>query len=166
MLILCSGCTPEQAQAIIKLRPFSTVDDLNTKLGQGRKRAGPAGISPTMFINSTAIFEGYGTVDSVLEDCEKIGASLRHTIASWSNDAPVSATQANQMAPLPSENAEDGVLTLTTFAPLKDKKIKGYLDTQPTWSAGEVAGGAHGSYRDGANGIRFTISPSSQISTS
>ncbi|KAI0769720.1 SNF2 family N-terminal domain-containing protein [Trametes elegans] len=78
-----TGCTPIQAKKIIELRPFKSVEDLTAKLGQGKKKAGPAGISPRMFEDSAAIFEGYGKVDSILADCEDIGAELRKEISSW-----------------------------------------------------------------------------------
>lgn len=81
------GCTSEQADKIISLRPFVSVDDVNVKLGQGRKKAGPAGISPRLFEDCQRVLGGYGAVDSVLEKCERIGASLRAAIASWSVDS-------------------------------------------------------------------------------
>ncbi|KAI6040356.1 SNF2 family N-terminal domain-containing protein [Pisolithus marmoratus] len=71
-----TGCTPEQAGVIVSLRPFRSVDDLIVKLGQGKKKAGPAGISPRIFEDCQTVLSGYGTVDNVLEKCERIGASL------------------------------------------------------------------------------------------
>ena len=69
MLIgLAVGCTPEQANKIIELRPFTSVDDLNAKLGQGRKKAGPAGISPRMFEDSetvSACHQSYSQRESI-----------------------------------------------------------------------------------------------------
>ena len=72
-----TGCSPAQAEKIIELRPFVSIEDINTKLGQGKKKAGPAGISPRMFEDSATIFKGYGKVDSILQDCEGIGAELK-----------------------------------------------------------------------------------------
>lgn len=80
------GCSPEQAEKIASLRPFVSVDDVNTKLGQGRKKAGPAGVSPRLFEDCQRVLGGYGAVDSVLEKCERIGAGLRTAIASWTAD--------------------------------------------------------------------------------
>ncbi|KAG8213895.1 snf2 family dna-dependent atpase [Butyriboletus roseoflavus] len=82
-----TGCSSEQADKMISLRPFVSVDDVNVKLGQGRKKAGPAGISPRLFEDCQRVLGGYGAVDNVLEKCERIGASLRAAIASWSADS-------------------------------------------------------------------------------
>ncbi|KAF8554163.1 hypothetical protein OG21DRAFT_1497199 [Imleria badia] len=82
-----TGCSLEQADKIVSLRPFISVDDVIVKLGQGRKKAGPAGISPRLFEDCQRVLGGYGAVDSVLEKCERIGASLRAAIASWSSDS-------------------------------------------------------------------------------
>jgi SWI/SNF-related matrix-associated actin-dependent regulator of chromatin subfamily A containing DEAD/H box 1 len=125
------------------MRPFDSVDDLNTKLGQGKKKAGPAGISPRMFEDCTMIFEGYGKVDSILEDCERIGSTLRMAIASWTeavqgkakgasvpNDTPIN---------IPIEgDAEDGALSLVSITPPKAQKPKDYLVAQPTLLANDV----------------------------
>lgn len=79
-----TGCTPEQARKVISLRPFSSVDDVETRLRQGKKKAGPAGISPRMFRDCVEILEGYGTVDQILLDCERIGTDIRRVISAWS----------------------------------------------------------------------------------
>lgn len=122
----------EQAKAIINLRPFESTADLNIKLGQGKKKAGPGGISPRMIEECTEIFAGYGTVDTVLEDCEKIGAGLRKTIASWSAPpAAVSKGKGKEGTPL-GDIAEDGALSLRSFAFMKNQKAKDYLTTQPS----------------------------------
>lgn len=108
------GCTSDQAQAIISLRPFTSGDDIRSKLGQGKKKA--TGISPRMFEECTEMFKGYGSVDNVLEDCERIGCSLRAVIDSWN----------------PSEDAqpsEDGTLSLLSLGSLKSQK--NYLSSQP-----------------------------------
>lgn len=84
---LSSGCSSEQADKIVSLRPFISVDDINVRLGQGRKKAGPAGISPRLFEDCQRVLGGYDAVDSVLEKCERIGESLRTAIASWSADS-------------------------------------------------------------------------------
>ncbi|KAJ7579101.1 SNF2 family N-terminal domain-containing protein [Mycena floridula] len=124
-----TGCSVEQAKTIISLRPFESIDDLNTKLGQGKKKAGPAGISPRMFLDSTGIFEGYGTVDRILEDCEDIGAELRTAIASWS---AIDEVKAKSDIAIPKDELDDGALSLRTIAPLKDPQSKGFIDKQPS----------------------------------
>ncbi|KAL0577316.1 DNA-dependent ATPase fun30 [Marasmius crinis-equi] len=110
-----TGCTSDQAQTIVSQRPFRSVDDLNERLGQGKKKAGPAGISPRMFEDCIDIFNGYDIVDTVLEDCEQIGAELRSSIASWSTG---------------SSEVEDGALSLRDLKK-GQAKGKGYMDRQP-----------------------------------
>ena len=123
------GCTREQAETIISFRPFQSTDDIRNKLGQGRKKAGPNGISPRMFEDCTAILKGYGSVDNVLEDCEQIGASLRTTISSWNLDGDGT----NSL-----ENAEDGALSLLSLGSLKHHKAQKYLTNQPTMLSDNV----------------------------
>ncbi|KAK7053332.1 DNA-dependent ATPase fun30 [Paramarasmius palmivorus] len=123
------GCTLEQANAIIGLRPFKDMEDLNARLGQGKKKAGPSGISPRMFEDATDIFRGYSVVDSVLEDCENIGAKLRSSIEKWTTHSSSKQNTGNE---------EEGALSLRSLAPLKDKKLKGYLVQQPASIASGV----------------------------
>ncbi|KAJ7178482.1 SNF2 family N-terminal domain-containing protein [Mycena crocata] len=120
-----TGCTPEQAAAIIEFRVFESIEDLQTKLKQGKKRAGPAGISPKMFDDCTKIFQGYGSVDSILEDCEQIGNTLRVSIASWT-----SADVKEIEGALP-DQVEDGALSLRHIKPPPNKRPKDYLVSQP-----------------------------------
>ncbi|OCH88857.1 hypothetical protein OBBRIDRAFT_757376 [Obba rivulosa] len=132
-----TGCSPEQAKKIIELRPFSSVSDLNAKLGQGRKKAGPAGISPRMFEDCAAIFEGYGRVDNILEDCEQIGAELRAEIASWTRGkskgkAREGSTASSRGTPEGGDILEDGALSIRSQAILNNEKPKYYMTTQPS----------------------------------
>ncbi|PCH43660.1 hypothetical protein WOLCODRAFT_75036 [Wolfiporia cocos MD-104 SS10] len=125
-----TGCTVAQAKKIIELRPFSSVDDLKSRLGQGRKKAGPAGISPKMFEDAAAIFEGYWKVDSILEKCEKTGTELKAEILSWTNGDKAEGTSSDRSTPLPSDpNA--GALSLTSQAVRADGKPSYYLTSQP-----------------------------------
>jgi SWI/SNF-related matrix-associated actin-dependent regulator 1 of chromatin subfamily A len=70
-----------------------------------------------MFEECTEMFKGYGSVDNVLEDCERIGSSLRATIDSWN---PTKDSQAT----------EDGAVSLLSLGPLKEQK--NYLTFQPS----------------------------------
>ncbi|KAI0743919.1 SNF2 family N-terminal domain-containing protein [Daedaleopsis nitida] len=124
-----TGCSPEQAKKIIELRPFTSVEDLNTKLGQGKKKAGPAGISPRMFEDSATIFQGYGKVDSILESCEGIGTELKKEIASWNHGKSNAQTKGKQRDdPVATD---DGALALTQLSPATHKP-KYYMTTQPS----------------------------------
>jgi SWI/SNF-related matrix-associated actin-dependent regulator 1 of chromatin subfamily A len=135
-LRICSlGCSLTQASIIIEQRPFVSVEDLNTKLRQGKKKAGPHGISPRMVEDCVAMFEGYGAVDDILEDCERIGATLRRAIASWASTADPSKDQTESTS---LGNSEDGALSLLSLAPLKEQKAKDYLVTQPALLADDV----------------------------
>ncbi|KAI0819976.1 SNF2 family N-terminal domain-containing protein [Trametes gibbosa] len=126
-----TGCSPEQAKKIIELRPFQSVEDLNAKLGQGKKKAGPAGISPRMFEDSAAIFEGYGKVDSILEDCEGIGAELRKEIASWTTaKSKGKARDVPDASRASSVSVDDGAINFTHLE-LPDHKPKYFMTTQP-----------------------------------
>jgi SWI/SNF-related matrix-associated actin-dependent regulator of chromatin subfamily A containing DEAD/H box 1 len=142
--MLSQGCTPEQAKAIIELRPFDSVLDLNNKLGQGKKKAGPSGISPRIFEDCIAIFSGYGEVDSILEDCEHIGASLRVAIDSWTDVkegkgkvGDISNGIRDTTASLGGD-IEDGALSLVSVPVSKDSKPKDYLVTQPSLLSEDV----------------------------
>lgn len=128
-----TGCTVEQANAIIKLRPFKSVEDLNVKLGQGRKKAGPAGISPRLFEDCIEIFKGYGAVDSILEECENIGSNLRLSIASWSTPSS-SAKGKGKADPLTtfSDDVQDGSISLRTITNIRPQKSQDHLTQQPS----------------------------------
>ncbi|KAH7927144.1 hypothetical protein BV22DRAFT_1193850 [Leucogyrophana mollusca] len=126
-----TGCTPEQADKIIELRPFSSASDLSAKLSQGKKKAGPAGISPRIFEDCKAILDGYSTVDNVLEECERIGASLRLSIATWTTDGSSSKGKGKEDALSAIGDVEEGALSLRSLNIVKNSTSKDYLSTQP-----------------------------------
>ncbi|KAG5639390.1 hypothetical protein H0H81_002922 [Sphagnurus paluster] len=124
------GCTPAQADTIIQFRPFQSIEDLNTKLGQGKKKAGPGGISPRMFEECANIFKEYGVVDNILEDCERIGASLRAIISTWTTIPVTEKGKKKQGTSTPS-SSDEAALSLVALGPIKNQKAKDYLVTQP-----------------------------------
>ncbi|THG99947.1 hypothetical protein EW026_g2522 [Hermanssonia centrifuga] len=128
-----TGCSMEQASKIIEFRPFSSVSDLNTRLGQGRKKAGPAGISSRMFEDCTSIFEGYGTVDNILAKCETIGSRLKAEIATWTGGATREGKQKEKVSSIPGtpDLGEDGALSLRSQAALALRKPDYYISAQP-----------------------------------
>lgn len=63
-----------------------------------------------MIEECTQIFEGYGTVDTVLEDCESIGTQLRTTISSWTA-ADKGKGKAGDTTP-----SEDGAVSLSSIS--------------------------------------------------
>lgn len=109
------------------------MDDLTVKLGQGKKKAGPAGISPRLFEECVEIFSGYGAVDSILEECETIGARLRASIASWSISTTVDKGKgkADPLSAVP-DIVEDGSISLRTTTNMKPEKAKDHLTQQPS----------------------------------
>ncbi|KAG9316574.1 hypothetical protein JVU11DRAFT_2627 [Chiua virens] len=126
-----TGCSAEQADKIVSLRPFTSVNDVNVKLGQGKKKAGPAGISPRLFEDCQRVLGGYGAVDSVLEKCERIGASLRAAITSWSVDGVNKGKAKEDLSkdiPFVTDEAEEGSLSMKTVK----SASKEYLAKQPT----------------------------------
>lgn len=126
------GCSSDQADIIIDKRPYTSKDDFFEKLGQGKKKAGPAGLSPKLFDDSVSIFKGYGSVDTILEDCERIGVSLRTAIASWSTPEEKSASTSD----LPGDEVEEGALSLRSLGKGKEKKNRGFLSKQPPLAKG------------------------------
>lgn len=78
-----------------------------------------------MFDDCTNIFQGYGSVDSILEDCEQIGTDLRKSIASWTsgNAKEIEGALAGQV--------EDGALSLRHLELASEGKPKDYLVSQP-----------------------------------
>lgn len=121
-----TGCTPDQAQTIIELRPFDSVDDLREKLGQQGKKKGATskGVSSRMFDDCVEIFRGYGAVDDVLAQCERIGGQLSAIIASWSQDTRKGKEKAT------CDNVEEnGALSLVI--PVNERTSKDFLSEQP-----------------------------------
>lgn len=113
------GCSPEQASAIIDLRPFDSPDAARSKLAQGKKKSN--GLTARMFEDCVRMLQGYGTVDNVLEECERIGSKLRKAIASWSLE---------EKEKLITENDDDGGLSLVSLH-TKNQTPQNYLTTQP-----------------------------------
>jgi SWI/SNF-related matrix-associated actin-dependent regulator of chromatin subfamily A containing DEAD/H box 1 len=121
-----TGCTPGQAQTIIDLRPFDSVDDLKEKLGQqGKKKGGtPRGVSSRMFDDCVEIFRGYGAVDDVLAQCERIGGQLNAAIASWTQD-----TRKGKEKAISDGVDENGALSL--IDPVNERTARDFLNEQP-----------------------------------
>jgi SWI/SNF-related matrix-associated actin-dependent regulator 1 of chromatin subfamily A len=78
-----------------------------------------------MFDDCTKIFAGYGSVDSILEDCELIGSELRASIASWTSD------NAKDIDGPLADQVEDGALSLRHVEPTPNTPPKDYLMSQP-----------------------------------
>lgn len=73
------NCSEDQANTIIKLRPFETVDDVYEKLGDKSAK----GVSPRLFTNCVELMAGYMEVDEVLARCESIGHQIDEAMSGW-----------------------------------------------------------------------------------
>ncbi|TCD69809.1 hypothetical protein EIP91_006122 [Steccherinum ochraceum] len=133
-----TGCSVAQAQKIIELRPYESTSDLDEKLGQNRKKAGPAGISSRMVEDCQETFKGYAAIDNILAKCESIGAKLKHDINSWTTgpssvkpSREASAAASSRATSVASDLVDDGALALRSQASLAAKKPAYYISTQP-----------------------------------
>lgn len=128
------GCTLEQARAIVELRPFSSEEDLRAKLGQGKKKAGPSGISPRVFEDSIVVFEAYSIVDAIVSTCEAIGEKLKQEIAKWTSSID-SKGKGKDVAMFLGEGGaadnDEGALTLSSRAALAADMPDYYISSQP-----------------------------------
>jgi len=102
-------------------------EDVRSRLGTGKKKSGSSGISSRMFDDCVDMLKEYGLVDNVLESCERIGARLRFSIASW----------APRKQDIVEDNVEEGALSLTSVT-AKNSKPKNYLTSQPKLLANNV----------------------------
>lgn len=75
--------------------------------------------------------KGYGSVDAILEDCERIGAGLRAAIATWTATGK-GKDKADSPASLADGETDDGALNLVSLAKLKQQTTKDYLTSQPS----------------------------------
>ncbi|KAI0093055.1 SNF2 family N-terminal domain-containing protein [Irpex rosettiformis] len=134
-----TGCSLDQGRKIVELRPFSDVNDLNTRLNQGRKKAGPMGISPRIFEDSIAVFKGYGAVDRIVSKCEDIGEALKQEIAKWtaSSDSKGKAKEGSS-SPLGTPDMEDGALKFTSRNDLSSDLPDYYIRSQPAALSSDV----------------------------
>jgi SWI/SNF-related matrix-associated actin-dependent regulator 1 of chromatin subfamily A len=77
-----------------------------------------------MFDDCVEIFRGYGAVDDVLAQCERIGGQLNAVIASWSQNTRKGKERASD-----DTMDESGSLSLVT--PANERTIKDFLSEQP-----------------------------------
>lgn len=133
------GCTLEQAKAIVELRPFSDESSLREKLGQGKKKAGPAGISPRMFDDSAVVFGGYGIVDRIVTKCEEIGEKLKQEISKWTGSSPSKGKgKEGDVSARATPDGDDGALSLRSRDVLASTMPKYYISSQPASLSSDV----------------------------
>jgi SWI/SNF-related matrix-associated actin-dependent regulator of chromatin subfamily A containing DEAD/H box 1 len=77
-----------------------------------------------MFEDCVEIFRGYGAVDDVLAQCERIGGQLNTIIASWSQN-----TRKGKERATGDTMDESGSVSLVT--PANERTIKDFLSEQP-----------------------------------
>lgn len=129
------NCTPEQAKAVIALRPYASADEFEHKLRKVLTKGKGRGVSvPTrMFDECQDQLRGYHAVDTLVEQCERTGNSLRAVLDMWS--------QHNAAQPPPGtrtpENEREAALHLVAVAPPVNDEIarraamKDYISKQP-----------------------------------
>ncbi len=76
-MIIRTVCSQEQAESIISLRPYSSVEDLRKKLT--RKK----GVSFSLFEQYQTVMQGYIEVDRCLNQCEEIGNEISEVMGIW-----------------------------------------------------------------------------------
>lgn len=75
-----------------------------------------------MFQDVVDIYQGYGSVDDILEDCERIGAELKKAIAAWSRKpkrkegGSLRPSRESSTLDDDDDDVEDGALNLHTLA--------------------------------------------------
>ncbi|KAI7877169.1 SNF2 family DNA-dependent ATPase [Lichtheimia hyalospora FSU 10163] len=138
-----SGCTEEQAQKIIDLRPFGTIDELRDTLHQEK------GLSARFIQNYVDMVDGYSIVDQIIGEIEELGASLKDIIDVWkgnsiNNDdnnedagvhlATINAdTKKQQQSTQLYNDAMEGFLTEQPALINKDMKLKDYQLLGVNW---------------------------------
>ncbi|KAE8226142.1 hypothetical protein CF319_g1232 [Tilletia indica] len=130
------GCNAAQAAGIVAMRPFKSVADVNTRLGDKKVK----GVTPRLFHNCIELMAGYHEVDTILAKCEKVGRMLQDAMADWDPEylhqiGGGMATAAGSRAgtPLPSGSGSVKAQTpVPTAAP----------SPSPAVAGGETEGGA------------------------
>lgn len=120
-LIDTINCSTEQANTIMNLRPFGTVDDVYKKLGDKSSK----GVSPRLFTNCVELMAGYMEVDEVLAKCESIGQQINDAMSSW--------RMKEEAALDPSRSKEDKFLDKQPSNLAKDVVLKDYQLTGLSW---------------------------------
>ena len=120
-LIDTINCSQEQANTIMSLRPFGTVDDVYKKLGDKSAK----GVSPRLFSNCVELMAGYMEVDEVLAKCETIGQQINEAMSGW---------RVKEEAALdPSKPKPDNFLDKQPTNLAKDVVLKDYQLTGVSW---------------------------------
>ena len=134
-----AGCSLEQAKTIVELRPFPDEDTLRLKLGQGKKKAGPAGISPRMFEDSTVVFRGYSIVDKIVSKCEVIGEKLKEEITKWTGTTDLKGKgREGQSSARATPDEDDGALHIRSRVTLADNMPSYFISSQPASLCADV----------------------------
>lgn len=74
-------CSAEQAEIIISLRPFTTVEELRKKLTKKK------GVSFGLFEQYIEVIQGYIEVDRCLTKCENIGKEIAEIVEIWTGSS-------------------------------------------------------------------------------
>lgn len=74
-------CSAEQAEIIISLRPFASVEELRKKLTKKK------GVSFGLFEQYIEVIQGYIEVDRCLTKCENIGKEIAEIVEIWTGSS-------------------------------------------------------------------------------
>lgn len=95
---------------------------MQRRLGQGKKKAGPAGISPRLFNDCVTIYDGYTQVDGVLRNCARIGEELKRAIAAWSGKkGKGKAREGSSSSDVQDGSSDDGAISLVSISNTSSK---------------------------------------------
>ncbi|KAM0789643.1 hypothetical protein ACM66B_000447 [Microbotryomycetes sp. NB124-2] len=85
-----AGCNAAQATMVVKMRPFTDVDDFKART---RKQKGVGNMMMETYLD---VVTGMGEVDKVLTRCEQIGVELSRIMRIWQSGAAVSDPNGGQ----------------------------------------------------------------------
>lgn len=125
------ACSLDQANKIISLRPYNSVDELQSKLNKAR------GVSVRLFEQYTEIMEGYVQIDSCLNKCERIANDVATTLAVWrgagmGNDSVVGTPKSDGMNDVKVDVGKVSELLRNETDMKKRKILSQYIQTQPS----------------------------------
>jgi SWI/SNF-related matrix-associated actin-dependent regulator 1 of chromatin subfamily A len=129
--LITIACTIAQAESIVSLQPFESENDLRSKL-QKKK-----GVSPRYFDEYVRMLEGYDSVDTVIEKCEKVGKEISDVLAVWAAAADPSS-DAIASNPDISDASDTGIHLVAVGAksvvedPLRAEALEAYITSQPS----------------------------------
>ncbi|BEJ12769.1 hypothetical protein CspHIS471_0212290 [Cutaneotrichosporon sp. HIS471] len=124
------ACSQEQAEKIIKLRPYEDASDVQAKLSKAR------GISYKLFEQYVEIMEGYVQIDNCLNGCDSIAQDIAQTLAVWkgaatTSDSIVGTPRSDGLNDAKIDVAKVSELLLAETDQRRKKILASYIRQQP-----------------------------------